>query len=35
MGTRFTAVGTEGEWTKVEYREQIGYIKTEFLETVN
>lgn len=35
MGTRFTAVGTEGDWTKVEYREQIGYIKTEFLETVN
>lgn len=33
-GTSFTKVGTEGDWTKIEYKGGTAYIKTEFLEEV-
>lgn len=33
-GTILVKLGVEGEWTKVEYDNQIGYIKTSLLEEV-
>lgn len=33
-GTILVKLGVEGDWTKVEYDDQIGYIKTSLLEAV-
>lgn len=32
-GTAITRIGTEGDWSKVDYEGTTGYIKTEFLTT--
>lgn len=34
-GTEFTATGTDGDWTRIDYKGQTGYIKSEFLEKIN
>lgn len=30
VGTTVTLLGEEGEWAKVQYNDQVGYIKSEF-----
>ena len=34
MGYEVEIIGSEGEWTKVRFDGSVGYIKTEYLETV-
>ena len=34
VGVELTKLGTEGDWTKVEFQGGTGYIKTEFLKAV-
>lgn len=33
IGDALTKTGEEGEWTKIDYNGQTGYVKTEFLST--
>ena len=33
-GVKLTAVGTEGDWTKVEFQDGIGYIRSDLLKKV-
>ncbi len=33
-GVVLTKLGTEGDWTKVKFQGETGYIKSEFLKTV-
>jgi hypothetical protein len=33
-GVKFEKLGTEGDWTKVEFRGEIGYIRSDLLKTV-
>ena len=33
MGQAVTRIGTEGEWSKIEYNGGTGYVKSEFLDT--
>ena len=34
-GVKLKKIGTEGDWTKVKFQGQTGYIKTEFLKKVS
>ncbi len=34
IGVKLKKLGTEGDWTKVEFQDQVGYIKSDLLKTV-
>jgi len=34
IGVKLKKLGTEGEWTKVEFQGEVGYIKSDLLKTV-
>lgn len=34
-GSTFQKIGTEGDWTQIEYKGGVAYIKSEYLEEVN
>lgn len=34
FGVKLKKLGTEGDWTKVEFQDQVGYIKSDLLKTV-